>query len=145
MCVHVVGCWLFLCRGGCTQVRGWRRILVITSAYHMPRTRAIFDWVFALPVLPGTSAPGPASASAAYELVYVEASDEHLPKDMVAARTDREQQSLRKVEALAATLRSVSALHAWLSTSHDLYAPARFLTSEREKANNAALRKSYGN
>ena len=37
-----------------SDVRGWRRILVVTSRSHMPRTRAIFEWVFSLP-------PGPAA------------------------------------------------------------------------------------
>ena len=32
-----------------SELRGWRRCLIITSALHMPRTRAIFEWVFALP------------------------------------------------------------------------------------------------
>ena len=32
----------------------------------------------------------------------------------------------------------------WLSTRHELYAPARFLTSEREQPNNKQLRASYG-
>lgn len=27
----------------------WRSIIVITSAFQMPRTRAIYDWIFSLP------------------------------------------------------------------------------------------------
>jgi uncharacterized SAM-binding protein YcdF (DUF218 family) len=39
-----------------SDVRGWRRILIVTSRSHMPRTRAIFEWVFSL-------GPGPAALS----------------------------------------------------------------------------------
>ena len=38
------------------DLRGWRRLLVITSAFHMPRTRAIFEWVFSLPTATGRTA-----------------------------------------------------------------------------------------
>ena len=37
------------------DVRGWKRMLVVTSSIHMPRTQAIFEWIFAL-------APRPALA-----------------------------------------------------------------------------------
>ena len=40
-----------------SDIRGWRSLLVITSASHMARTRRIFDWVFTLP-------PGPAAQAA---------------------------------------------------------------------------------
>lgn len=28
--------------------RGWRRLAVITSDFHMPRSQAIFEWLFGL-------------------------------------------------------------------------------------------------
>jgi len=31
-----------------TDVMNWRRLLILTSKFHMKRSKAIFDWVFSL-------------------------------------------------------------------------------------------------
>ena len=49
-----------------------RRLAVITSAFHMPRARVLFDHIFALPATVGGDDPG-------YVLSYHETSDAMLP------------------------------------------------------------------
>ena len=41
-----------------TDVAGYRSLLVVNNAFHLPRTRAIFDHVFSLPAAPGGRSRG---------------------------------------------------------------------------------------
>ena len=52
----------FYSRNDHCSLAGWRRLLVITSEFHLQRTKAIFDWVY--------GAAG-AEPSGAYELSYL--------------------------------------------------------------------------
>ena len=58
-------------------------ILIITSAFHMPRTRAIFEWIYNLP-------PHPVD----YQLSFESVPDQGLSPRALAARTNRENNSL---------------------------------------------------
>jgi uncharacterized SAM-binding protein YcdF (DUF218 family) len=91
--------------------RGFRRLLVITSAFHMPRTEAIFRWVFGLDVPPG-----------GYKLDFESVSDEDIPSDVLAARIERERASLDRLPATIARIGSMRALNEWLYTEHAAYA-----------------------
>jgi uncharacterized SAM-binding protein YcdF (DUF218 family) len=84
---------------------------VITSAFHMPRTEAIFRWVFGLDVPPG-----------GYGLDFESVSDEDIPPDVLAARIAREQASLSRLPATIARIGSMRALNKWLYTEHAAYA-----------------------
>ena len=55
------------------DLRRWKRVLVVTSAFHMARTRAIFDWVFALP--PALGRRGAWSRARAPQLEYEEVAE----------------------------------------------------------------------
>ena len=82
-----------------TELAGYRRLHVITSAFHMARTRAIFDFVFSLPwsTAGGSSSSTPA-AVLEYELSYETTSDgEQLTaeeEDAMVGRRARERSSL---------------------------------------------------
>lgn len=65
------------------QPRRWTHLLVITSEIHLPRTRAIFDWIFTLPPARG-SVP-----SIAYEGV----AERGLSMDQIASRQLKEEQA----------------------------------------------------
>lgn len=90
-----------------------RRLLVITSEFHMPRTEAIFRWVF------GLDAP-----IGGYELFFEPASDEGIAEEVLAPRIERERCSLESFLKKKEGIRSMRELHDWLYWHHDVYAAA---------------------
>lgn len=91
---------------------------MVTSAFHMPRARAIFDVTYGLAGASGLGGP--------FQLAYHEARDDGLFDPGVAqARRDKEaaavQAWLRDTRGLA----SLADLHRWLSATHLCYAVAR--------------------
>lgn len=92
-----------------TDPRGWARLLVITSEFHMPRTEAIFRWIYGLP------------GAVEYSLEFEASEDAGIAADAIAPRRERERESLKTVERLAARLRSMADVHQWLFTEHQAY------------------------
>jgi hypothetical protein len=95
-----------------TDPRGWRRLLVITSEFHMGRTREIFRWIFSL------------APDRGYELAFESTPDAGMPAPDLEFRRAREQASLAALRALAPRFRELAAVHAWLFTEHNAYAAA---------------------
>jgi hypothetical protein len=87
---------------------GWRRLLIITSEFHMPRTKAIFEWVFGLD---GDN----------YELAFEASPNRGLTAAGLEARTAREQRSLGNVQKLRSSITTLRDFHRWLFTEHDAY------------------------
>jgi hypothetical protein len=96
-----------------TDPLGWRRLLVITSEFHMPRSEVIFRWIFSL------DAPVP------YQLEFAASPDDGVSEAALAARMERERASLRSVEQLRERLISMRALAEWLFTEHKAYRAVR--------------------
>lgn len=96
---------------------GWRKLLVITSEFQMPRTIAIYKWVFSL-----TAQPGGASAPA-YELDFDSVPDRNaLPPQVLRARRDKEAAALASFQAgELVRMTRLPQLHAWLHTRHSAY------------------------
>ena len=67
---------------------------VITSDFHMPRSRAIFEWVGAL-------AEGAGTLNSSFEMSFVTVSDEGIDAETVSSRREREAQSLENLQASA--------------------------------------------
>ena len=65
-----------------TDPSGWRRLLVITSESHLPRTEAIFRWVFGV------------APECRYCLDFDSTPDRGLAPELLAARKSREAASL---------------------------------------------------
>lgn len=99
---------------------GWRRIAVVTSDFHMPRTRAVFDTCYAL-----------AGASlrfdpAWFDLQYFPVSDEDLfGQEVLAARAAKEAMAVVAWAANTAHMRGLPDLHAWLFATHLCYSVSR--------------------
>ena len=104
---------------------GWRRLLVVNSVFHMPRTEAVFRWVFGLP---GNGRP--------YELEFDSTPDVGIAPDALAARRAKERDGLANVQRLASRIQTLPALHDWLFEHHAAYAWA--LDSREEQVQGLA-------
>jgi hypothetical protein len=96
-----------------TDPLGWRRLLIITSQFHMPRTEAIFRWIYSL------DSPLP------YQLEFAASANDGLSDAALSGRMEHERTSLRAVEQLRERLTSMRAVASWLFTAHKAYQPVR--------------------
>ncbi len=87
---------------------GWRRLLIITSEFHMPRTRALFDWVFGF-------------EPDRYELHYAASPNRGISPEGVAAREARERQSLQRLPRTQESIGSLVEFHRWIFSRHEAY------------------------
>jgi len=90
---------------------GLRRLLVITSQFHLPRTESAFRWVYSL--------DAPAQG---YELTFEAVEDAGLEQDALALRQAREQKSLEQLLETSKTVRTLPQFTDWLFTYHEAYA-----------------------
>ena len=94
------------------EPRTFGKLLVITSRFHMPRTRTIFEWIYGL--------PSPLTVKSV-ELDFEEVPDEGIDEDILRARVEREKTSLQNVLRLKKELRTLLDFHRWLFTEHGAY------------------------
>jgi hypothetical protein len=90
------------------DVLGLRRLLVITSEFHMPRTEAVFRWVYGL-----------TPKALEYELTFRAAPDE-ISAD---GRAAKERASLEKLLPLTRRITTMESFHQWLFSEHQAYQP----------------------
>lgn len=97
---------------------GHRRLAVVTSDFHMPRTAATFDFCYGLAGAQGLGGP--------FQLDYHRVSDAGLFDPVVLqARAAKEAAATAAWRANARGLGSVADLHAWLFETHLCYAVGR--------------------
>ena len=94
-----------------TDPAGLRRLLVVNSEFHMPRTRMIFDWVVGLP-----------PADPPYVLDYHTVPDHGLTEAGLAARRAKEAARMEDLRRIIPGITRLAALHRWLFTEHRAYA-----------------------
>jgi DUF218 domain len=93
------------------EPRGFRKLHIITSAFHMPRTQAIFEWLYGLDCQDGT-----------YQLTFDPTPDIGIAIDDLQARVDKEAGSLKQFLENTAAIHTLQACHQWLFTEHAAYA-----------------------
>lgn len=99
---------------------GWRRLSIVTSAFHMPRTQAIFDSCYEIAATDLLKSPG------AFHLDYHPVSDEGLfDAEVVAARAEKEAAAVVAWKENVAKLPTLAALHSWLFATHLCYSVSR--------------------
>ena len=99
---------------------GWRRIAVVTSDFHMPRTRAIFSTCYKIAEDDLLQFPG------AFNLDYHPVSDEGLfEDDVIQARAAKEATAVGQWRKNATKFSTLSDLHAWLFATHLCYSVSR--------------------
>lgn len=96
-----------------TDPRQWRNLVVITSDFHMPRVREIFEWVFSL------DDPRPP-----YKLSLVAVTDKGIDPKILKPRITKEERALQKLLPLKEAITNLRDFHAWLFQDHGAYAVA---------------------
>ena len=94
-----------------TDPAGLRRLLVVNSEFHMPRTRMVFEWVFGLP-----------PAEPPYALDYHTVPDQGLTGERLEARRAKEAARMEDLRRTIPRIASLAALNRWLFTEHRVYA-----------------------
>lgn len=113
-----------------TDPRDLRRLLIVNSQFHMPRTEAIFRWVFG------------AAPALGYDLSFESTEDIGLSPGGLETRAERERASLAAVRSLASSITTLSGIHQWLFTEHGAY--AWFLHEATYRPANGPLVETYG-
>ncbi len=103
----------FFARAIHTDPMGIRDLLVITSQFHMPRSKAIFDWMFSLQPNPG------------YRLSYESVSDAGLDPAAHQIRTEKEARSLLGFREHWQPLTTLAEAHHRIFTKHGAYSATR--------------------
>ena len=92
--------------------RAFKHLLIITSASHMPRTKAIFQWVYGLKSPFGQND---------YTLVFEEVPDRSMDEELLQLRVKKEKRGLESVLRLEKEIRTFEDFHQWLFTEHGAY------------------------
>ncbi|MCD4802093.1 MAG: YdcF family protein [Anaerolineales bacterium] len=96
-----------------------QQLLVITSDFHLPRTQAVFEWIYCLtPLLVN------------YQLGFESVPDRGLSPKTLKARIAREKKSLEKMRETQLGITSLAAFQSWFYSQHTAYA----VTSQPDKA-----------
>ena len=90
-----------------TEPKKMENLIIITSKFHMPRTKTIFNWLFSLSPLP-----------IKYKLNFVEVSDTGINEQLIDIRIEKEKKSLIQLN----NIKNLSQFHSWLYTQHSAYA-----------------------
>lgn len=89
----------------------FKKILVITSNHHMPRVKAIFEWIYSL-----------TPKKNQYHLDFISVSDVGIDSAVIQARVQKEKRSLRNILILRKKVKTLKDFHRWLFTQHAVYA-----------------------
>lgn len=112
-----------------TDVRRWYRLHIITNSFHMPRTREIFQRVFALPMHDNDQenkrrwfGGSNSDDTDAYTLTFESVPNIGLSDDVLREREAREAASLEAFKkGPVSRVRSMQDLHRFMHTTHNAY------------------------
>lgn len=121
-----IACALVCCAGN--------RLCIVTSQFHMPRARAIFEWIMGLPINEDTPPPE-------YDLTFVSSKNVGMDPDTLRERMEKEEKSRQSVMDMQSKYLHLDTLHQWLFNFHSAYSVGR-LNQEPTKLRGAVL-KSY--
>ena len=97
----------------------FKKLCIITSDFHLPRTEAIFRWIYGLD-----------DPERGYQLIFKSVPDSGIPEKALRARIQREKKSLLQLEETRKRIGSMKQLHDWLYSEHRAYAVWRLTGRE---------------
>lgn len=96
------------------------RVVIINSDFHIPRTKAIADWILNF------------ERTKYRQIKYLNTPNTGLNGKILSARISMEKQKLNKLEKLRRRIKSEQEFHTWLFTEHEAYSPAEKITRHDE-------------
>ena len=107
--LDTIGNCYFTLRMHCEPL-GLRRLAIVTSAFHMPRTESIFRHIF-----------GALSPEKNYRLTFISAKDEGLAPEILKLRQEKERRGLEQWQATMARCNTCKKLTEFLFLEHGAY------------------------
>ena len=89
-------------------------LLILTSDFHMARTRVIFDWIFGLTPLP-----------VKYQVSFESLPNQGLSPSALKARQMREKKSLDQALTISSQITTLVECFNWIYTRHGAYSPGQ--------------------
>lgn len=108
-----------------TDIRGLRKLLIITSEFHRNRTEIIFNWIFSLTPL-----------KEPYELFFESVPDAGMSGNALELRREKEKTRIAQLRKLTKRIHTLKGFHEWLFTAHDAYSVSG---EDKEKETGAIL------
>ncbi len=93
-----------------TDIMNLKNLCIITSDFHIERTREIFKWVFRL-----------SPVTLKYKIDFCATENTGLSKDEIEARSEREKENTKKIKRLAGKIKTMKHFHQWIFTEHKAY------------------------
>ena len=103
-------------------------IIIVTNGWHMPRAKAIFQFILTLPYHRG--------ANKEYNLQYIEAAA-GMSEDVLVARVRKEEGSLQQWHETAKSIVDVHTLHSFMFLEHMAYCSKRHAIARGDVRNGA--------
>mmetsp|Transcript_21708 Transcript_21708/g.33200 ORF Transcript_21708/g.33200 Transcript_21708/m.33200 type:complete len:342 (-) Transcript_21708:115-1140(-) len=130
----------YFARTSHAEVAGWRNILIITSEFHMDRSKAIFDWIF--------HAESP-SMTSAYKLHYLACDNIGLSEEAVKSRKEHEARGALNIqENISQKFKSLREVWYFLTQYHDFFAAGKLVkrakVAKQSDNTTSSLKDSYG-
>jgi len=92
------------------EPRKFKKLLVVTSEFHMPRTESVFRWIYSLHPLP-----------VKFELEFLAVTDEGMDEISLSARKKAEKENVARLEITREHIHDLQDFHRWLYSEHDAY------------------------
>mmetsp|Transcript_56482 Transcript_56482/g.83971 ORF Transcript_56482/g.83971 Transcript_56482/m.83971 type:complete len:346 (-) Transcript_56482:429-1466(-) len=110
------------------DVAGWRNILVVTSEFHMDRSKAIFDWVFSAPPV----------AMSPYRLSYMTTENIGLSEEAIESRKQHERKGAVNVKQnLSKHYTTLYDIWQFLTQNHDFYSASKLVDKAKKAEDDA--------
>jgi len=104
-----------------------KNILVITSKFHIDRTKLIFDWIKSITL-------------GIHNIQYISASDYGIDNNIIKARNNREKDSINKLKIIINDIDNINKFVKWFYEDHKAYASG---TDRKESNISADTKLSY--
>jgi len=137
----------FFSRISFADVWGWKRILIVTTEFHMARSKAIFDWIYGTKPINANDIGGNK-----YELYYLSTPNDGLSQEALEVRRQHEAKGQKTVQTkLSKQYTTLPEVLGFLTSNHDFFSASKLVERASTTAasnvfdpRSMALKLSYG-